>query len=51
MSEGLDPDTIERLMFHVLVHRLPISQVIVEREIDIAVASIVLRRRRLALSS
>src|SRR5262245_1297260 len=40
MSQGLNPDTIERSMFDVLVHRLPIDQVIEAREIDIAVASI-----------
>ena len=28
MSQGLNPDTIERSMFDVLVHRLPIEQVI-----------------------
>ena len=28
MSQGLNPDTIERSMFDVLVHRLPIDQVI-----------------------
>src|SRR6516165_2437154 len=40
MSQGLNPDTIERSMFDVLVHRLPIGEVIVTREVDIAVASI-----------
>ena len=40
MSAGLNPDAIERSMFDVLVHRLPIDQVIEAREIDIAVASI-----------
>ena len=29
MSQGLNPDTIERSMYDVLVHRLPIEQVIV----------------------
>jgi len=28
MSQGLNPDTIERSMFDVLVHRLPIGEVI-----------------------
>ena len=51
MSQGLNPDTIERSMFDVLVHRLPISEVIVEREIDIAVASIDLAGADMALSS
>jgi len=51
MSQGLNPDTIEQSMFDVLVHRLPIEQVIAEREIDIAVASIDLAGAELALSS
>ena len=40
MSQGLNPDTIERSMFDVLVHRLPITEVIQRREIDLAVSSI-----------
>src|SRR4051812_9023347 len=51
MSQGLNPDTIERSMFDVLVHRLPIEQVIERREIDIAVASIDLAGAELSLSS
>jgi chromosome partitioning protein len=51
MSQGLNPDAIERSMFDVLVHRLPIEQVIERREIDIAVASIDLAGAELALSS
>src|SRR5688572_4454169 len=51
MSQGLDPDAIERSMFDVLVHRLPIEEVIAEREIDVAVASIDLAGAELALSS
>src|SRR5919206_5170238 len=51
MSQGLNPDSIERSMFEVLVHRLPIEEVIVRREIDIAVASIDLAGAELALSS
>src|SRR3954463_4869046 len=51
MSQGLNPDAIERSMFDVLVHRLPIDQVIEAREIDIAVASIDLAGAELALSS
>src|SRR3954465_1805571 len=51
MSQGLNPDTIERSMFDVLVHRMPIDQVIETREIDIAVASIDLAGAELALSS
>ena len=51
MSQGLNPDAIERSMFDVLVHRLPIDQVIAEAEIDIAVSSIDLAGAELALSS
>jgi chromosome partitioning protein len=51
MSQGMNPDTIDRSMFDVLVHRLPIDQVIVRREVDIAVSSIDLAGAELALSS
>jgi len=51
MSQGLNPDLIERSMFDVLVHRLPIDQVVEHREIDIAVASIDLAGAELALST
>jgi len=51
MSQGLNPDTIEQSMFDVLVHRLPIDQVIEHREVDIAVSSIDLAGAELALSS
>ncbi|HEY5160205.1 MAG TPA: AAA family ATPase [Gaiellaceae bacterium] len=51
MSQGLNPDTIERSMFDVLVHRLPITEVIQTREIDLAVSSIDLAGAELALTS
>ena len=51
MSQGMNPDSIERSMFDVLVHRLPISEVIHQAEVDIAVASIDLAGAELALSS
>ncbi len=51
MSQGLNPDTIETSMFDVLVRKIPISDVIAEREIDLAVASIDLAGAELALSS
>src|SRR5712691_10804417 len=51
MSQGLNPDAIERSMFDVLVYRLPLEQVIERREIDIAVASIDLAGAELALAS
>jgi chromosome partitioning protein len=51
MSQGLNPDTIEHSMFDVLVHRMPITQVIETREVDIAVSSIDLAGADMALSS
>ena len=51
MSQGLNPDTIERSMYDVLVHRLPIEQIIHQGEIDLAVASIDLAGAELALSA
>src|SRR5919204_511393 len=51
MSQGLNPDTIERSMFDVLVHRLPIQEVIRRAEVDLAVSSIDLAGAELALSS
>jgi chromosome partitioning protein len=51
MSQGMNPDTIERSMFDVLVHRLPITEVIARTEIDVAVSSIDLAGAELALSS
>jgi chromosome partitioning protein len=51
MSQGLNPDTIERSMFDVLVHRLPIQEVIHHTEVDMAVSSIDLAGAELALSS
>jgi len=51
MSQGLNPDAIERSMYDVLVHRLPIDQVIYQGEVDLAVSSIDLAGAELALSS
>ncbi len=51
MSQGMNPDAIERSMFDVLVHRLPISEVIHKKEVDIAVSSIDLAGAELALSA
>jgi chromosome partitioning protein len=51
MSQGMNPDTIDRSMFDVLVHRLPITEVIERTEIDVAVSSIDLAGAELALSS
>jgi chromosome partitioning protein len=51
MSQGMDPDSVERSMFDVLVHSLPIDEVIHRTEIDLAVSSIDLAGAELALSS
>src|SRR5262245_22811144 len=51
MSQGLNPDAIERSMFDVLVHRVPISDVIQRVEVDVAVSSIDLAGAELALSA
>jgi len=51
MSQGMNPDAIERSMYDVLVHRVPIEEVIQQAEIDIAVSSIDLAGAELALSS
>src|SRR5437867_11995195 len=51
MSQGLNPDAIERSMFDVLVHKIPIQDVIEKREVDLAVSSIDLAGAELSLSS
>jgi chromosome partitioning protein len=51
MSQGLNPDTIETSMFDVLVRKIPISDVIERREVDLAVASIDLAGAELALAA
>jgi len=51
MSQGLNPDVIERSMYDVLVHRLPIEQILHKGEVDLAVSSIDLAGAELALSS
>jgi chromosome partitioning protein len=51
MSQGVDPDKVEKSMFDVLVHRYPISQIIAHREIDVAVASIDLAGAEIAMST
>src|SRR6188474_1546824 len=51
MSQGMNPDSIERSMFDVLVHRVPMSEIIHTAEVDVAVSSIDLAGAELALSS
>ena len=51
MSQGIDPDTLERSMYDVLVHQLSIREVIRKREVDIACASIDLAGAEIALAA
>jgi chromosome partitioning protein len=51
MSQGIDPDKVDKSMFDVLVQRIPISEVIQSREIDLAVASIDLAGAEIAMST
>jgi chromosome partitioning protein len=51
MSQGWNPDEIERSMFDVLVHKLPVTEIIRSHEIDVAVSSIDLAGAELALSA
>src|SRR5947208_211335 len=51
MSQGIDPDTLERSMYDVLVHRLPIREIIHHREVDVACASIDLAGAEIAMST
>ncbi len=51
MSQGVDPDKVEKSMYDVLVERTSIREVIVEREIDLAVASIDLAGAEIAMST
>jgi chromosome partitioning protein len=51
MSQGIDPDKVDKSMFDVLVHHIPLRDVIQEREIDIAVASIDLAGAEIAMST
>jgi chromosome partitioning protein len=51
MSQGIDPDTVETSMYDVLVHHMPIKDVIRTREIDVACASIDLAGAEIAMSA
>ncbi len=51
MSQGMNPDSFDRSMFDVLVHALPIEEVVHRSEIDVAVSSIDLAGAELSLSS
>jgi chromosome partitioning protein len=51
MSQGIDPDKVEKSLYDVLVNDIPISEIILKREIDIAVASIDLAGAEIAMST
>ena len=51
MSQGIDPDTLEKSMYDVLVHRISIREVIRRREVDVACASIDLAGAEIAMST
>jgi chromosome partitioning protein len=51
MSQGIDPDKVERSLYDVLVNDMPLSEIIVKREIDIAVSSIDLAGAEIAMST
>ena len=51
MSQGIDPDGVEKSMYDVLVHHISIREVIRKREIDVACASIDLAGAEIAMST
>ena len=51
MSQGIDPDKVEKSMYDVLVDHIPLKEIIQKREIDIAVASIDLAGAEIAMST
>ena len=51
MSQGIDPDTLEKSMYDVLVHHVSLREVVRKREIDIACSSIDLAGAEIAMST
>ena len=51
MSQGIDPDTVEKSMFDVLAHGVSIREVTRKREIDVACSSIDLAGAEIAMST
>jgi chromosome partitioning protein len=51
MSQGIDTESLEKSMYDVLVHRTPIEDVIYERELDVAAATIDLAGAEMALAT
>lgn len=51
MSQGIDPDKVDKSMFDVLVHGTPITEAIQSREVDVACSSIDLAGAEIAMSA
>src|SRR5580704_15268243 len=51
MSQGIDPDTLQRSMYDVLVHKVPVREVVRHCEVDVACASIDLAGAEIAMST
>jgi chromosome partitioning protein len=51
MSQGIDPDSVDKSMYDVLVNDVPIRDVVRKREIDVACASIDLAGAEIAMST
>ncbi len=51
MSQGIDPDSLQKSMYDVLVHHTSIREVVHKREVDIACASIDLAGAEIAMST
>ena len=51
MSQGIDPDTLDKSMYDVLVHQTSIREVVRKREVDVACSSIDLAGAEIAMST
>ncbi len=51
MSQGIDPDQVDKSMYDVLVHGMPIREAVRKREVDVACASIDLAGAEIAMST
>ncbi len=51
MSQGIDPDSVDRSMYDVLVDHISIREVVRKREVDVACASIDLAGAEIAMST
>jgi chromosome partitioning protein len=51
MSQGIDPDNLNKSMYDVLVHKTSIREVVHKREVDVAVSSIDLAGAEIAMAA